>query len=56
MKAVIESSYPLRDGNITSYHSFPKFSKEIEETLVRQLKFLEKNDKRPYKLKLTIEG
>lgn len=40
MKVIIESSFPLRGQNITSYHSFPVYSPEIEETLCRQLEFL----------------
>jgi hypothetical protein len=44
MKVVIESSYPLRGQDVTSYYSFPVYSKEIEETLCRQLEFLNQYD------------
>jgi len=40
MKVTIESSFPLRNENITRYFSFPVFSPKIEETLTEQLKFL----------------
>jgi hypothetical protein len=53
MKVVITSSYPLRDGNITSYYSFPVYSTHIEETLCRQLEFLKQYDKFSLEMKIT---
>jgi hypothetical protein len=40
MKVIIETEYPIRDSKISTYHSFPVFSDDIEKTLVRQLDFL----------------
>jgi hypothetical protein len=44
MKAVIESSFPVRGENVTSYYSFPVYSDKIEETMIRQLEFLKQYD------------
>ena len=40
MKVTIESSFPIRNENVTRYFSFPMFSKKIEETMLEELKFL----------------
>jgi len=53
MKVVIESSFPVRGQNIISYYSFPVYSKEIEETLCRQLEFLKQYDTFSLKMKIT---
>jgi hypothetical protein len=45
MKATIESSFPVRGENVTSYYSFPVYSDKIEETMIRQLEFLKQYDK-----------
>ena len=45
MKVIIESSFPLRDQNITSYYSFPVYSDEIEKTMSRLLEFLRQYDR-----------
>ncbi len=43
MNVTITTSYPLRDKNITRYISFPEFSEEIQETMISQLEYLNKN-------------
>ena len=43
MKVTITTTYPLRDKIITSYYDFPKFSEEIQQTMVNQLEYLRKN-------------
>jgi len=53
MKAVIESSFPVRGKDITSYHSFPVYSDKIEETMSRQLDFLKQYDKFSLTLKIS---
>lgn len=53
MKVVIETSFPVRDQNITSYHSFPVYSDEIEKTLINQLEFLNRM-KGPRKLTMEV--
>lgn len=40
MKVTITSSYQLRGKPISCTHSFPVYSDNIEETMVRQLEFL----------------
>lgn len=53
MKVVIESSFPLRGQNVSSYYSFPVYSPEIEETLCRQLEFLKQYDTFSLEMKIT---
>jgi hypothetical protein len=53
MKVIIESSYPLRDQTITSYHSFPAYSDEIEETMSRLLEFLKQYDTFSLSMRIT---
>jgi hypothetical protein len=53
MKAVIESSFPIRGQNITRYCSFPVYSDKIEETMIRELEFLKQYDKFSLTLKVT---
>lgn len=55
MKVIIESSFPLRGENITSYHSFPVYSPEIEETLCRQLEFLKQYDSFSLEMRIVKE-
>jgi hypothetical protein len=43
MKVTITTTYPLRDKNITRCISFPQFSEEIQETMISQLEYLNKN-------------
>lgn len=43
MKAVIESTFYVRDRPVSSYTSFPVYSDEIEKTLNRQLEFLQRH-------------
>lgn len=44
MKAIIESTFYVRDKPVSSYTSFPVYSDEIEKTMNRQLEFLQKQD------------
>lgn len=53
MKAIIESKYKVRDRDVSSYYSFPVYSKSIEETLIRELEF-HKRCKHPFSLELRI--
>lgn len=53
MKVVIESAFPIRGQNISSYYSFPVYSKKIEETLCRQLEFLKQYDTFCLEMKIT---
>lgn len=53
MKVVIESSFPLRGQNITSYYSFPVYSDEIEKTMSRELEFLNQYDSFSLEMKIT---
>ena len=53
MKVVIESSFPIRGQNVSSYYSFPVYSPEIEETLCRQLEFLKQYDTFSLEMKIT---
>jgi hypothetical protein len=55
MKAIIESEFFVRNTPYTSYYSFPEYSDQIEEILVRELVFLRKHGS-DFKLSLTIEG
>ncbi len=52
MKVIIESSYPIRDETITSYHSFPVYSDEIEKTMSRLLEFLKQYDRFSLQMKI----
>jgi hypothetical protein len=42
MKAIIESTYYVRDKPISTYISFPVYSDKIEEKLSSHLEFLHK--------------
>ena len=53
MKAIIESTYKLRGQNIGTYYSFPVYSKNIEETMIRELEFHRRCD-HPFTLELKI--
>lgn len=53
MKAIITSTFHVRDNPVSSYYSFPVFSEEIEKTMIRQLDFLERT-KVNYSLDLKI--
>jgi hypothetical protein len=53
MKAVIETTFKVRDNNHSTYYSFPVFSEKIEETLCSQLQFLERLGG-PYTLALNL--
>jgi hypothetical protein len=53
MKVIIESSFLLRGEKISSYYSFPVYSDEIEETLSRELKFLNQYDQFSLDMKIT---
>jgi hypothetical protein len=55
MKAVIESSVLIRDRNVTSTYSFPVYSTQIEETLIRQLAFLRQYETFSLTMKLSKE-
>jgi len=55
MRAIIETKFFVRDIPQGSYYSFPTYSEEIEETMVRQLEFLQRHGSE-YSLSLTIEG
>jgi hypothetical protein len=55
MKVVIESLFYVRGKPISSYYSFPVYSKEIEDTMVRQLEFLQRQGSE-FKLSLTVKG
>jgi hypothetical protein len=43
MKAIIESTFYVRDKPVSSYSSFPIYSDEIEKTMTRQLEFLQRH-------------
>lgn len=53
MKIVIEGSFPLRGQRIGSYYSFPVYSDRIEETLIRELEFLNQYDEFSLEMKIT---
>jgi hypothetical protein len=55
MRAIIQTEFKIRDQDHTAYYSFPKYSDEIESTMIRELEFLQRlgND---YSLTLTIKG
>ena len=55
MKAIIETTFYVRDVPQSSYYSFPTYSDEIEKTMIRELEFLQRHGSE-YSLKLTIEG
>jgi hypothetical protein len=55
MKAVIETSFEVRGVPYTSYYSFPRYSDEIERTLVRELEFLKKHGS-DFSLSLKLES
>lgn len=56
MKAIIETTFYVRDKPVTSYYSFPTYSDEIEKTMTRGLEFLQRLGGSEYSLNLTIEG
>jgi hypothetical protein len=43
MKAIIESTYYVREKPVSTYTSFPVYSYRIEESLTRHLDFLHKH-------------
>ena len=53
MKAIIESKYKVRGNNVQSYYSFPVYSDNIEETLIRELEFHKRCD-HPFSLELKL--
>lgn len=55
MKVIIESKFPVRGQNITSYKSFPVYSDKIEETLCKELEFLKQYDSFTLEMKI-IKG
>lgn len=55
MKAVINTTFYVRDVPHSGYYSFPTYSDEIEKTMIRELEFLQRNGTE-YSLTLTIEG
>ena len=54
MKAIIESSYTLRNQKVGAYYSFPVYSDKIEETLIRELEFLKRLDAKPFSLEFNL--
>ena len=54
MKAIVQSTYFIREKPVHSYHSFPQFSPDIESTMCRLLEFLKKQDS-SFNLELRIE-
>ena len=54
MKAIIESSYTLRNQKVGTYYSFPVYSDKIEETLIRELEFLKRLDAKPFSLEFKL--
>jgi hypothetical protein len=54
MKATIESTFYVRGKPISSYFSYPVYSDEIENTMVRQLEFLQRHGS-AFNLTLKVE-
>lgn len=54
MKAIIQSTYYVRGNPISSYFSYPVYSNEIENTMIRQLEFLQRHGSQ-FNLTLKVE-
>ena len=55
MKAIVQTTFYVRDIPYSGYYSFPVYSDEIEKTMIRELEFLQRHGSE-YSLTLTIEG